>query len=69
MWRSGLIRFRPDSGGLQLPPCSPQRHGVRLLGADDLDEFLALAAKDPMVDVFADSRARTSQLLPRWLRQ
>jgi predicted GNAT family acetyltransferase len=44
-----------------------QRHGVRLLGADDLDEFLALAALDPVVNVFADYRARTTQLLPRWL--
>ena len=44
-----------------------QRHGVRLLGADDLDEFLALAAQDPVVNVFADYRARTTQLLPRWL--
>ena len=39
-----------------------QRHGVRLLGADDLDEFLALAAQDPVVNVFADYRARTTQL-------
>jgi uncharacterized protein len=44
-----------------------QRHGVRLLGADDLSEFLALTAEDPVVNVFADYRARTTQLLPRWL--
>ncbi len=44
-----------------------QRHGVRLLGADDLSDFLALAAEDPVVNVFVDYRARTTQLLPRWL--
>jgi len=44
-----------------------QRHGVRLLGADDLDDFLALAAQDPVVNVFVDYRARTTQLQPRWL--
>jgi predicted GNAT family acetyltransferase len=44
-----------------------QRHGVRLLGAEDLDEFLGLVAKDPVVNVFVDYRARTTQLLPRWL--
>jgi predicted GNAT family acetyltransferase len=43
------------------------RHGVRVLGADDLTEFLALAARDPVVNVFADYRARTTNLEPRWL--
>jgi len=43
------------------------RHGVRLLGADDLSEFLELTAQDPVVNVFADYRARTTQLQPRWL--
>ncbi|MGD9959788.1 GNAT family N-acetyltransferase [Nocardioides sp.] len=43
------------------------RHGVRLLGADDLTDFLSLADEDPVVNVFADYRARTTQLLPRWL--
>jgi GNAT superfamily N-acetyltransferase len=43
------------------------RRGVRLLGADDLDDFLALTAQDPVVNVFADYRARTTRLEPRWL--
>ena len=43
------------------------RHGVRPLGAPDLDAFLALAAQDPVVNVFADYRARTTNLEPRWL--
>lgn len=43
------------------------RHGVHLLGAEDLDEFLALAALDPVVNVFADYRARTTHLDTRWL--
>jgi predicted GNAT family acetyltransferase len=43
------------------------RHGVRPLGASDLDAFLALAERDPVVNVFADYRARTTNLEPRWL--
>jgi uncharacterized protein len=43
------------------------RHGVRPLGASDLDAFLALARRDPVVNVFADYRARTTNLEPRWL--
>ncbi|GAB2880319.1 GNAT family N-acetyltransferase [Nocardioides pacificus] len=43
------------------------RHGVHLLGTPDLDEFLALTAQDPVVNVFADYRARTTNLDPRWL--
>ena len=43
------------------------RHGVRPLGAPDLDAFLALAARDPVVNVFVDYRARTTNLEPRWL--
>ena len=43
------------------------RHGVRLLGPSDLDDFLALTAKDPVVNVFAAYRARTTSLEPRWL--
>ncbi len=43
------------------------RHGVRLLGTTDLDAFLALTAKDPVVNVFAAYRARTTSLEPRWL--
>ena len=43
------------------------RHGVRLLGAPDLDDFLALAGRDPVVNVFVEHRARTTNLEPRWL--
>ncbi len=43
------------------------RHGVRPLGAGDLDDFLALTGHDPVVNVFADYRARTTNLEPRWL--
>lgn len=43
------------------------RHGVRPLGAADLDAFLALAEQDPVVNVFAGYRARTTNLEPRWL--
>ncbi|WP_156718255.1 GNAT family N-acetyltransferase [Nocardioides sp. Leaf307] len=43
------------------------RHGVRPLGASDLHEFLALVELDPVVNVFADYRARTTNLEPRWL--
>ena len=43
------------------------RHGVRPLGAADLDAFLALTALDPVVNVFAEHRARTTNLEPRWL--
>ncbi|WP_104107254.1 GNAT family N-acetyltransferase [Nocardioides sp. 616] len=40
---------------------------LRVLGAADLAEFLALADADPVVNVFADHRARTTGLDPRWL--
>ncbi|MFC4786678.1 GNAT family N-acetyltransferase [Nocardioides sp. MAHUQ-72] len=43
------------------------RHGVRPLGPPDLDAFLALAERDPVVNVFVDYRARTTTLEPRWL--
>ena len=43
------------------------RHGVRVLGASDLDAFQRLAARDPVVNVFAAYRARTTNLEPRWL--
>ena len=43
------------------------RHGVRPLGASDLDAFLALAERDPVVNVVADKRAPTTNLEPRWL--
>lgn len=43
------------------------RHGVRPLGSADLDDFLALVAQDPVVNVFAEHRARMTNLIPRWL--
>lgn len=43
------------------------RHGVRVLAAADLDDFLALADQDPVVNVFAIHRAQTTSLEPRWL--
>lgn len=46
-------------------PASPDE--IRVLGAPDLSEFLALAAQDPVVNVFVDHRARTTGLDPRWL--
>ncbi|MBF4160499.1 GNAT family N-acetyltransferase [Nocardioides acrostichi] len=43
------------------------RHGVRVLGAADLPAFLELTAQDPVANVFAEYRARTTNLEPRWL--
>ncbi len=43
------------------------RDDVRVLGRQDLDDFLALTGRDPVVNVFAEHRARTTQLEPRWL--
>jgi uncharacterized protein len=43
------------------------RQGLRLLGPADVPELLDLAAADPVVNVFADYRARLTQLDPRWL--
>jgi GNAT superfamily N-acetyltransferase len=43
------------------------RSGVRALGAADLEEFLALADRDPTVNVFAAHRARQTRLEPRLL--
>ena len=43
------------------------RHGVRPLGASDLGAFLTLVRRDPVVNVFVDHRARTTNLEPRWL--
>ena len=43
------------------------RDDVRLLGPDDRESFLALTAQDPVVNVFADYRARVTNLDPRWL--
>ena len=44
-----------------------RRSPVRLLGPEDRDDFLALTAQDPVVNVFADYRARVTNLDPRWL--
>ena len=41
--------------------------GLRLLGPADLPAMLELAGLDPVVNVFADYRARLTQLEPRWL--
>jgi len=43
------------------------RQGVHVLATPDLTEFLALAALDPVVNVFVDYRARTTRLDRRWL--
>lgn len=43
------------------------RHGVRVLGRADLDDFLRLARRDPVVNAFAEYRACSTQLEPRWL--
>jgi predicted GNAT family acetyltransferase len=43
------------------------RSAVRLLGPDDLPEVTGLLARDPVVNVVADYRARVTQLHPRWL--
>jgi len=43
------------------------RQGIRPLGPADLDAFLELVTRDPVVNVFADYRARTTGLEPRWL--
>nr|WP_227464136.1 GNAT family N-acetyltransferase [Nocardioides lijunqiniae] len=37
------------------------------MGSADLEAFLALAGQDPVVNVFALYRARTTSLEPRWL--
>ena len=43
------------------------REQVRVLGPADRDQFLALADLDPVVNVFADHRARLTNLDERWL--
>ena len=40
---------------------------MRVLGPADVSDFLALTAQDPVINVFADYRARTTNLDPRWL--
>lgn len=42
-------------------------HGLHLLGPADLPEMEELTARDPVVNVFADYRARLTRLDPRWL--
>ena len=43
------------------------RDQVRVLGPADRDRFIALAEQDPVVNVFADYRARLTNLDERWL--
>ena len=43
------------------------RHGIRPLGPAELGAFLELTDRDPIVNVFADYRARTTGLESRWL--
>ncbi|HYF74644.1 MAG TPA: GNAT family N-acetyltransferase [Nocardioides sp.] len=43
------------------------RHGVRPLGPADLDAFLVLARRRPVINAFVDYRATTTNLEPRWL--
>ena len=43
------------------------REQVRVLGPEDRDRFVALAEQDPVVNVFADYRARLTNLDERWL--
>lgn len=43
------------------------REYVRVLGSADVPAFIALCSADPVVNVFAEHRARTTGLEPRWL--
>jgi uncharacterized protein len=43
------------------------RQGLRLLGPSDLPVVRELCGRDPVFNVFADYRARLTQLDPRWL--
>lgn len=43
------------------------QQGLRVLGPADLPAVRELTARDPVVNVFADYRARLTQLDPRWL--
>ena len=45
----------------------PQSAGVRVLGPADLPAALDVMAADPVTNVFADYRARITQLDQRWL--
>lgn len=46
---------------------STTREQVRVLGPADRDAFIALAEQEPVVNVFADYRARLTNLDERWL--
>lgn len=46
---------------------SRARHGVSVLGSTDLPDFLELAARNPVVNAFAEYRARSTHLEPRLL--
>jgi uncharacterized protein len=43
------------------------RASLRALNRGDLEELLVLTAQDPVVNVFAEHRARTTELSPRFL--
>lgn len=43
------------------------QQGLRLLGPVDVPAMLDLATRSPVVNVFADYRARVTQLDPRWM--
>jgi uncharacterized protein len=43
------------------------QRSLRVLGPADLPEVTGLLARDPVVNVVTDYRARTTQLQPRWL--
>lgn len=43
------------------------REQVRVLGPGDRDRFVALTEQDPVINVFADYRARLTNLDERWL--
>jgi len=43
------------------------QRSLRLLGPADLPEVTSLLARDPVVNVVTDYRARTTQMEPRWL--
>lgn len=43
------------------------RFSVRALGPEDRDQFVALAERRPVLNVFADYRARLTNLDERWL--
>lgn len=45
----------------------PVRDGIKPLRADDLGAFLALTLRDPVLDVFAEYRARGTSLDARWM--